>query len=48
MEIEAIEKTKTERIVKIKNLGKRTRTTDTSITNRIQEIKEDLRPRRND
>jgi chromosome segregation ATPase len=38
MEIEAIKKTQMEAILEFENLGKRTRTTDTSITNRIQEM----------
>jgi hypothetical protein len=38
MEIEAIKKTETEAILEMENLGKRTGTTDTRITNRISEI----------
>ena len=37
MEMEAINETQTERILDMENLGKRTGTTDASITNRIQE-----------
>ena len=40
IEIEAIKKTYTEGILEMENLGKRTGTTDTSITNRIQEMEE--------
>ena len=40
MEIEAIKKTQTEGILEMENLVKRTETIDTSITNRIQEMKE--------
>ena len=40
MEIESIKKTQTEGILEMKNLGKRTGTTDASITNRIQETEE--------
>ena len=40
MEIEAIKKTQTEEILEMENLGKRTGTTDASITNRIQEMEE--------
>ena len=39
-EIEAIKKTQIETILEMENLGKRTGTTDVSITNRIQEMKE--------
>ena len=39
MEIETTEKTKTEEIIEMENLGNQTETTDTSITNRIQEIR---------
>ena len=39
VEIEEIKKTQTEGILEMENLGKRTGTTDTSITNRIQRIK---------
>ena len=38
VEIEAIKKAQTEEILEKENLGKRTRTTDTSITNRIQDM----------
>ena len=38
VEIEAIKKTQTGGILGMENLGKRTGTTDTSITNRISEI----------
>jgi predicted nucleic acid-binding Zn-ribbon protein len=37
-EIEAIKKTQTEEILEMENLGKRTRTKDTSLINRIQEM----------
>jgi hypothetical protein len=37
MEIEAIKKTQSEANLEMENLGKRTGTTDTSITHRIQE-----------
>jgi hypothetical protein len=40
MEIEAIKKTQTEGILEIENLGKRTGTTDASITSRIQEMED--------
>ena len=40
MEIEVIKKTQTEVILKIKSTEKRKGTTDTSITNRRQEMKE--------
>ena len=40
MKIEATKKTQTERILEMENLGKRTETTDTSITNKIQEIED--------
>jgi hypothetical protein len=42
MEIEAKKKkkTQTEATLEMKNLGKRTRTTDISITNRIHEMEE--------
>jgi uncharacterized coiled-coil protein SlyX len=40
MEIETIKKSERETILEIENLGKRSRVTDTSITNRIQEIEE--------
>ena len=43
MEIEAIKKTQTEGILEMENLGKRT--TDTTLTNRTQEIEENLRHR---
>ena len=39
-EIEVIKKTQTKGILDMENLGKRTGTTETSITNRIQEIEE--------
>ena len=42
MEIEATKKTQTEGILEMENLGKRTATTDTSITNRVQEVEERL------
>jgi hypothetical protein len=40
MEVEAIKKTETEKILEVDNLSKLTGTSDTSITNRIQEMKE--------
>jgi uncharacterized protein YukE len=40
MEIEAINKTQTEAILEMKNLEKRTATTDRGITNRVQEMKD--------
>ena len=40
MEIEAIKKTQVEATLEMENLGKRTGTTDASITNRIQEMEE--------
>lgn len=40
MEIEAIKKTQTEGILEMGSLGKLTKITDTSITNRIQKMKE--------
>lgn len=40
MGVEAINKTQTEGILEMENLGKRTGTTDTSITNRIQEMED--------
>jgi hypothetical protein len=40
MEIETIKKTQMEATLEMENLGKRTGTTDTSITGRIQEIEE--------
>jgi hypothetical protein len=42
MEKETIKKTQTEGILEIQNLGKRTETTNESITNRIQEREERL------
>ena len=39
-EMEAIKKTQIETILEMENLGKRTGTTDVSITNRIQEMEE--------
>ena len=39
-EMEAIKKTQTEGWLAMENLGKRTETSETSITNRIQEIEE--------
>jgi cell fate (sporulation/competence/biofilm development) regulator YmcA (YheA/YmcA/DUF963 family) len=41
-EIEEIKKTQTEAVLEMKNLGKRTGTTDVSITNIIQEMEERL------
>ena len=38
--MEAMKKTQTEGLLAIENLGKRTETSETSITNRIQEIEE--------
>ena len=43
MVIEVIKKTLTDRILEMENLGKRT--TDTTLTNRTQEIEENLRHR---
>ena len=43
MEIEAIKKTQTEAILEMENIGKGTGTTDTSITNNIQEMEEKIR-----
>jgi hypothetical protein len=40
MEIETIKKSQRETILEIENLGKKSGVIDTSITNRIQEIKE--------
>ena len=40
MEIESIKKTLSKGILVIENLGKRTGTTETIITNRIQEMEE--------
>jgi hypothetical protein len=40
MEIEAIKKTQTEEILEMENLGKWTKTTEASITNRTQEMEE--------
>lgn len=46
LEIELIKKTRTEGMLEMENLGKRTGTTDAIITNRIQEIeRENLRHR---
>ena len=41
MEIESIKKTQTEGILEMKNLGKRTGTTDSSITRRILEFNDE-------
>ena len=38
--VEAIKKTQTEGILEMENIGKRTGFTNTSITNRIQEMEE--------
>jgi predicted phage gp36 major capsid-like protein len=46
MKIEAIKKTQTVEILEMKNLGKRTGTTDTSIVNIIKEKEERRRHRR--
>lgn len=43
VEKEAIEKTQTEELMEIQNLGKRTGTTEASITNRIQEWKRNIK-----
>lgn len=43
MEIEVINKTETEGILDLENPGERIGPTDTSITNKIQEIEERLR-----
>ena len=40
VEIELIKKTESQRTLEMENLGEGTRTTDTSIPNRTQEIKE--------
>jgi hypothetical protein len=40
MDIEVIKKTQTETILEMEDLGKRSRTTDTNITIRIQEMEE--------
>jgi uncharacterized coiled-coil protein SlyX len=40
MEVETIKKTQTETILEIEILGKKARTTDVSISNRIQEMEE--------
>jgi hypothetical protein len=40
MEVQATNKTQTEGIWKMENLGNRTGTTDTSITNRVQGMEE--------
>ena len=42
MEIATIKKSKTEANLKVDNLGKRSWATDASISNRIQEIKEQM------
>ena len=46
MTIEAIKKTQMKGILEMENLGKRTGTTDTSITNRIQDMEEIFRHRK--
>ena len=46
MEIETINKSQRETTMELENLGKRLEVTDASITNRIQEIEENLRCRR--
>ena len=46
MEIKALKKTHMERALKMENLRKRTVVTHTSITNRIQEMEENLSGRR--
>ena len=40
IELEAIQKTQTEGILEMENIGKKTRTTNASITNNIQEMEE--------
>ena len=40
MEIETIKKSQRETILELENIGKRSRVTDASINNRIQEIEE--------
>ena len=40
MEIETIKKTQMEATLEMENLGKRSKVTDASITNRIEEIEE--------
>jgi cell division protein FtsL len=42
MEIETIKRSQRETALEIKNLGKRTRVIDGSITNRIQEVEEGI------
>lgn len=44
VEIEATKTTQTEEILEMENIGKRRGTTDATITNRIQEMEENLRP----
>jgi hypothetical protein len=46
MEIETIKKSQRETTLEMENLGKRSRVIDARITNRIQEIEENLRCRR--
>jgi hypothetical protein len=46
MEVETIKKSQRETTLEIENLGKKSGAMDASITNRIQEIKENLRCRR--
>ena len=46
MEIEAIKKTYMKSTLEMDNIGKKTENTEASITNRIHEMKENLRHRR--
>ena len=46
MEVEAIKKSQRETVLEMESLGKRTGITDVSISNRIQEIEENLSGRR--
>jgi hypothetical protein len=46
MEIETIKKTQREKTLEMDLLGKRSGATDASITNRIKDRRENLRPRR--
>jgi hypothetical protein len=46
LEVETIKKTQRETTLEIENLGKKSGAIDASITNRIQEMEENLRCRR--
>jgi chromosome segregation ATPase len=46
MEVRTIKKSQRETTLELENLGKRSRVIDANITNRIQEIEENLRGRR--